>query len=144
MTVVVVLIVVAVLVLAVLILVSARQAGVGTETDRPSRYRRRRRVRMAPRFRLERVSQHRYVLHNDGASAAYDVRVDTRDLTVTEGETHMREFGAGHAQDYLLIQPMHGRVTELTVRWRARPGAEPEVVAELPLDTEVASEGQEA
>ena len=142
MTVVVVLIVVAVLVLAVLILVSARRAGVAA--DRPSRYGRRRRVRMAPRFRLERVSQHRYVLHNDGATAAYDVRVDTKDLTVTEGETHMREFGAGHAQDYLLIQPMHGRVSELTVRWRSRPGADAEVVTELPLDTEVASEGQEA
>lgn len=143
MTVVVVIIVVAVLVVAALILVSARQAGIGAE--RPSRrYGRRRRVRQAPRFRLERLSQHRYVLHNDGATSAYDVRVDTKDLTVTEGETHMREFSAGHAQDYLLIQPMHGHVSELTVRWRTRPGADPEVVTELPLDTEVASEGQEA
>jgi hypothetical protein len=141
-TVVLVLIVVAVLVVAALILISARQAGIGAE--RPSRYGRRRRVRQAPRFRLERLSQHRYVLHNEGATAAHDVRVDTKDLTVTEGETHMREFSAGHAQDYLLIQPMHGHVSELTVRWRTRPGADPEVVTELPLDTEVASEGQEA
>ncbi|MBB5790837.1 hypothetical protein [Jiangella mangrovi] len=142
MTVVVVLIVVAVLILAALILISARQAGVGAQ--RPSRYGRRRRVRMAPRLRLERLSQHRYVLHNDGATAAFDVRVDTKDLTVTEGETHMREFSAGHARDFLLIQPMHGHVSELTVRWRSRPGADAEVVTELALDTEVTSEGQEA
>lgn len=142
MTVVVVLIVVAVLVLAALVLVSARQAGIGAE--RPSRYGRRRRARMAPRFRLERVSQHRYVLHNEGASSAHDVRVDTKDLTVTEGETHMREFSAGHAQDYLLIQPMHGHVSELTVRWRSRPGTNDEVVTQLPLDIETAAEGQEA
>lgn len=104
----------------------------------------RRRVRAAPRFRLERLSQHRYVLHNDGGTPAHDVSVDTGDLTVTEGETRLREFGPRHAEHYLLIQPMHGRVADIVVRWRLRPGDDDVQVTPLRLDIEAASEGQDA
>lgn len=112
-------------------------------TTRMARYRRRR-VRMAPQFRLERLSQHRYVLHNDGGTAAHDVRIDTADLTITEGETHLREFDPGHAEHYMIIQPMHGHISELVVRWRLRHRGGAEQVSPLPLDIEAASEGQEA
>ncbi|SDS27437.1 hypothetical protein [Jiangella sp. DSM 45060] len=131
--------VVVVLVLAATV-VYARQPASGT--GRIARYRRR--ARSAPRFRLERLSQHRYVLRNDGGSPAYDVRLDTADLTVTEGETHLREFGPRHAEHYLLIQPMHGRVADIVVRWHIRPGDDDVQVTPLPLDIEAASEGQDA
>ncbi|WP_116952690.1 hypothetical protein [Jiangella endophytica] len=140
MTVVVLLIALVVVFILTATLVFARQPASGT--GRVRRYRRR--VRAAPRFRLERRSQHRYVLRNDGGTPAYDVRLDTRDLTVTEGETHLREFGPRHAEHYLLIQPMHGRVTDLVVRWRTRPDDDDVQVTPLRLDIEAASEGQDA
>ncbi|RIQ11593.1 hypothetical protein [Jiangella rhizosphaerae] len=141
MTVVVVLLIALVVVLLLTVtVVYARQPVPGT--GRVSRYRRR--ARAAPRFRLERLSQHRYVLHNDGGMPAHDVRLDTGDLTVTEGETHLREFGPRHAEHYLLIQPMYGRVSDLIVHWHLRPGDDAEQVTPLPLDIEAASEGQDA
>lgn len=137
-----VLLIIALVVLLVLAatVVYARQPAAGT--GRIARYRRR--ARSAPRFRLERLSQHRYVLRNDGGTPAYDVRLDTGDLTVTEGETHLREFGPRHAEHYLLIQPMHGRVTDIVVRWHPRPGDDDVQVTPLRLDIEAASEGQDA
>ncbi|PZF81711.1 hypothetical protein [Jiangella anatolica] len=140
MRVVVLLIALAVVLVLTVTLLSTRPPAAGT--GRLSRYRRR--ARQAPTFRLERVSQHRYVLHNDGGLPAYDVQLDTRDLTVTEGETSLREFRPRHAEQYLLIQPMHGRVTDLVVRWRIRPGSDDVQVTPLPLDIEAAPEGQDA
>ncbi|SDU83228.1 hypothetical protein [Jiangella alkaliphila] len=140
MTVIVLLIALVVALILTVTVVYARQPASGT--GRVRRYRRR--IRVAPLFRLERLSQHRYVLRNDGGTPAYDVQLDTGDLTVTEGETHLREFGPRHAEQLLLIQPMHGRVADLVVRWRARPGDDAVQVTPLPLDIEAASEGQDA
>jgi hypothetical protein len=39
---------------------------------------------------------------------------------------------------------MYGRVADLVVRWRTRPGDDAVQVTPLPLDIEPASEGQDA
>jgi hypothetical protein len=96
----------------------------------------------APRFRLDHVSTHRYVLRNDGGSTAYDVHVDTGQLVVQEGSVVFDEFPPRGAEKYLLIQPLHGRMSEITVRWRDRPGHPEQHADQLPLATRVTSPQQ--
>ncbi|WP_129711094.1 hypothetical protein [Haloactinopolyspora alba] len=72
-------------------------------------------------FGLEHVSHHRYVLRNDGNDTAYGVRVDVRNLVRHEGSIIVDRFPPGHAERYMLIQPLELRVSEITVSWHDRP-----------------------
>lgn len=118
-------------------------ASVPGRSTQPRRHRvgRRRLVRARPetRFRLDHISRHRYVLRNEGTLTAYDVRVETGELSVHEGSPTLGYFPPGHTKAYLLIQPLQGRQNEITVRWRQRRGSLDEEVTRLPLDTDVTS-----
>ncbi|WP_035812249.1 hypothetical protein [Jiangella gansuensis] len=110
--------------------------GPGRATRVRQRMRGRGRQRAGPRFRLERISRHRYVLHNDGAVSAYDVRLHTGDVMVHEGDTAFHELPPGHREEYVLIQPMHGPQEEISVSWRPSTSAAEQITA-LPLTTEI-------
>ncbi|WP_147375552.1 hypothetical protein [Jiangella rhizosphaerae] len=86
------------------------------------------------RFRLDHVSHHRYLLRNDGTSAAYGIRVDVGELVVHEGSVMLKRLAPGQSVRYLLIQPLLVRVDEIVVRWHDRPEClDSPRVARLPL-----------
>lgn len=72
-------------------------------------------------FRLKHVSRHRYVLRNEGNGTAYGVRVDVGELVLHEGRAVLEEFPAGHAERYMLIQPLQVRIGEIRITWHDRP-----------------------
>ena len=86
----------------------------GTRSSRRSRSRGRSKQ---PHFTFEQLSPHRYALRNDGHSPAYDVRVDTGELSVHEGSLSIDEFPPGYVEEYLLIQPLQSQVSQINVTW---------------------------
>ena len=115
-------------------------AGTGGDTTSPvvnrrsSRRTRSRGRTKQPRFTFEQLSAHRYALRNDGNGVAYDVRVDTGELSVHEGSLTIDEFPSGYAEEYLLIQPLHTHVSQISVTWYTSRDALAEAhVTPLPL-----------
>ncbi|PSK92986.1 hypothetical protein CLV30_13111 [Haloactinopolyspora alba] len=89
-----------------------------------------------PHFRFEHTSRHRYVLYNDGPGTAYAVRLEVGEISVHEGSLGFDQFPPGHAEEYLLIQPLSGPLSEITLSWHAqRDGLDPARATPLPLDT---------
>ena len=85
-------------------------------------------------FRLDHISRHRYVLRNDGTGTAFGVLVDVGEIVLHEGSVRFNEFRPGHAERYMLIQPLEIRVHEVVVMWHDRPdGLDAPRIARLPL-----------
>jgi hypothetical protein len=72
-------------------------------------------------------------------ATAYDVRLETGNLTVSEGALAFDDFPARNAEKYLLIQPLQGRLNEIRLHWRDRPDSPEEHTARLPLITHLTS-----
>lgn len=88
-----------------------------------------------PRFQLDHVSTHRYVLRNVGEGDAYAVRVETGELSVHEGSLKFTRFPPGHTEEYLMIQPLQGPEHEVVVTWHEqRDGTDDPHSTPLPLE----------
>lgn len=100
----------------------------------PSRRARSRHRTKQPHFTFEQLSPHRYALRNDGNGTAYDVRLDTGELSVHEGSLTVDKFPPRHAEEYLLIQPLQNQVSQVDVTWYTSRDALAEAhVTPLPL-----------
>lgn len=87
-------------------------------------------------FRLQHVSAHRYVLHNDGTAVARRVRIEPGEVVIQNGDLTFDSFQPGRTEEYLLFQPLQGRVNEIVITWQD-DGFEVRRLASLPLNTHV-------